>query len=195
MLDNIIKEKFKNNGNVLTLKQALEEGMTRVTIENLYKNSDIDKLGHGLYGLKDELIDEFYLFQLQYPKTIFSNNTSLFFQNKTERIPTKMDITIYSGYNDKKFRDFVNVHRCKKELLDMGATEICTPQGQIVKAYNLERTLCDIIKNPKFIDSEVVSKAIKMCIKDKKFDANLMWEYAEKMHIYKKVKIYMEANI
>ena len=44
--------------------------------------------------------------------------------------------------------------------------------GKIVTAYNLERTVCDIINNKSTIDIEIANKSIRKCIKSKKFDAN-----------------------
>ena len=57
-----------------------------------------------------------------------------------------------------------------------------------VKTYNLERTVCDIIKDKDSLDIEIRNKAIKNCIKSKEFNANKMFEYAKKMKIYEKVK-------
>lgn len=70
-----------------------------------------------------------------------------------------------------------------------------TPTGKIVNAYNLERTVCDIICNKVNIDIETANKAIKNCIKSKEFNVNKMFEYSKKMKKYERVKIYMEAII
>ena len=77
----------------------------------------------------------------------------------------------------------------------MGVTERKSPQGMKVKTYNLERTVCDIIKDNDSLDIETRNKAIKKCIKSKEFSASTMFEYAKKMNIYDKVKNYMEAII
>jgi len=194
-MDDVVRKKFEENGGVLTLKRAIEKGISRFTLDTLLKNNEIEKLGYGIYGLKDIFVDEFYLFQLQHSSVVFSHNTALYFFNKTERTPIKMDVTVSNSYNISKIKDLVNIHRALKETLDLGVIEIVSPQGQKVRCYNLERTICDIIRNPKHIDLEIRNKAIKQSIRDKNFDSNLMFEYAKKMKIYKKVESYMEAII
>ena len=145
--------------------------------------------------LKDFKYDEYYLFQLKYPRAIFSYNTALYFYEMTERTPIKMDVTVYREYNPHRFKDFVNVYKTSKELYELGIVEKKSPQGMKVKTYNLERTVCDIINNKDSIDIEIRNKAIKKAIKSKEFNASKMFDYAKKMNIYDKVKNYMEAII
>ena len=49
------------------------------------------------------LCDEYYLFQLKYPKIVFSYNTALYFYEMTERTPIKMDVSISTDYNPHRF--------------------------------------------------------------------------------------------
>ena len=135
------------------------------------------------------------MFQLKYPKAIFSYNTALYFYEMTERTPIKIDVTVYREYNPHRFKDFVNVYKVNKEFFDLGVVEKKSPQGMKVKTNNLERTVCDIIKDKDSIDIEIRNKAIKKVIKSMEFNASKMFEYAKKMNIYDKVKNYMEAII
>ena len=34
---------------------------------------------------------------------------------------------------------------CKKDLYELGKTEIKSPQGNLIPVYDIERTICDII--------------------------------------------------
>lgn len=113
----------------------------------------------------------------------------------TERTPINMDVSIPKNYNPYLFKDFVNVYRINEEIFELGASYKETPLGTKVRVYNLERTVCDIIKDKDSMDIEIRNKAIKNCIKSKEFNASLMFEYAKKMKIYDKVKNYMEAII
>ena len=128
-------------------------------------------------------------------KTIFSYNTALYLYEMTERTPINIDVTTYREYNPHRFKEFANVHKVIKEHFDLGVTYKKTPLGAKVRVYNLERTVCDIIKDKESIDIEIRNKAIKNCIKSKEFNASKMFEYAKKMKIYDKVKNYMEAII
>ena len=186
---------MKNNNEIITPAQLEEKGISRVYLSNMEKEGIIERIERGIYVTKDFKYDEYYLFQLKYPKAIFSYNTALYFYEMTERTPIKMDVTVYREYNPHRFKDFVNVYKVNKEFFDLGVVEKKSPQGMKVKTYNLERTVCDIIKDKDSIDIEIRNKAIKKCIKNKEFNASKMFEYAKKMNIYDKVKNYMEAII
>lgn len=194
MINKILKIMKKNN-EIITPSQLEKKGISRVYLSRMERKGIIEKIDRGIYVTKDFKYDEYYLFQLKYPKAVFSYNTALYFYEMTERTPIKMDVTVYREYNPHRFKDFVNVYKISKELYNLGVTEKKSPQGMKVKTYNLERTVCDIIKNKDSIDIEIRNKAIKKAIKSKEFNASKMFEYAKKMNIYDKVKNYMEAII
>ena len=186
---------MKNNNEIITPVQLEEKGISRVYLSKMHEEGIIERIERGVYVTKDFKYDEYYLFQLKYPKAIFSYNTALYFYQMTERTPIKMDVTVYREYNPHRFKDLVNVYKVSKELYDLGVIEKKSPQGMKVKTYNLERTVCDIIKDKDSIDIEIRNKAIKKVIKSKEFNASKMFEYAKRMNIYDKVKNYMEAII
>ena len=194
MINKILKIMKKNN-EIMTPAQLEKKGISRVYLSRMEEEGIIERIDRGIYVTKDFKYDEYYLFQLKYPKAIFSYNTALYFYEMTERTPIKMDVTVYREYNPHRFKDLVNVYKVSKELYNLGVTERKSPQGMKVKTYNLERTVCDIIKDNDSLDIETRNKAIKKCIKSKEFSASTMFEYAKKMNIYDKVKNYMEAII
>lgn len=186
---------MKNNKGIITSSQIESYGIPRTYLSKMVEKNIIERIERGIYVTKDYEYDEYYLFQLKYPKTIFSYNTALYLYGMTERTPRKMDVSISKNYNPHRFKDMVNVHRINDELFNLGITEKQSPQGMEVKTYNLERTVCDIIKDKDSIDIEIRNKAIKKAIKSKEFNASKMFEYAKQMNIYDKVKNYMEAII
>lgn len=186
---------MKDNKGIITSSQVESYGIPRVYLSKMVENNIIERIERGIYVTKDYEYDEYYLFQLKYPKTVFSYNTALYFYEMTERTPIKMDVSISKNYNPHRFKDIVNVYRINDELFDLGIVEKKSPQGMKVRTYNLERTVCDIIKDKDSIDIEIRNKAIKKAIKSKEFNASKMFEYAKKMNIYDKVKNYMEAII
>lgn len=194
MIDKILKIMKKNN-EMITPAQLEKKGISRVYLSRMEEEGIIERIDRGIYVTKDFKYDEYYLFQFKYPKAIFSYNTALYFYEMTERTPIKMDVTVYREYNPHRFKDLVNVYKISKKLYNLGVTEKKSPQGMKVKTYNLERTVCDIIKDKDSLDIEIRNKAIKKAIKSKEFNASKMFEYAKKMNIYDKVKNYMEAII
>ena len=194
MINKILKIMKKNN-EIITPSQLEKKGISRVYLSRMEREGIIEKIDRGIYVTKDFKYDEYYLFQLKYPKAVFSYNTALYFYEMTERTPIKMDVSIPKNYNPHRFKNIVNVYRINDELFDLGIVYRKSPQGQNVKIYNLERTVCDIIKDKNSLDIEIRNKAIKKAIRSKEFNASKMFEYAKKMNIYDQVKNYMEAII
>ena len=194
MIDKVLSI-MKENNNIITPSILEKYGVSRMYLSKMNKKGIIEKIARGIYATKDYKYDEYYVFQLRYPKTIFSYNTALYLYDMTERTPINMDVSIPKNYNPYLFKDFVNVYRINEEIFELGVSYKETPLGIKVRVYNLERTVCDIIKDKDSIDIEIRNKAIKNCIKSKEFNASLMFEYAKKMKIYDKVKNYMEAII
>ena len=186
----IINDKYSG---VITLKEALKNGINRTVLQKMLDQDLVEKIGYGLYSTKDFVYDEFYIFQLKHPNIVFSYNTALYFWGMTERTPTRMDITTNRNNSLNYCKDDVNLYRVNKDILNLGKVQAKTPTGKIVNCYNLERTVCDVINNRKNIDIEIANKAIKSSIRSKGFNSNLMFEYAEKLKIYEKVESYMEA--
>lgn len=194
MYDEILKIIKKNEG-IITTKEIEKNGISRVHLKKMLDKGIIERLKRGIYITEDFIYDDFYLFQLKHPNTVFSYNTALYFWGMTERTPIKMDVTTSRNNNLSIYKDRINLYRVNDKLLDLGKIKIKTTTGKIVNCYNLERTVCDIINNKKNIDIEIANKSIKNCIRRKNFNVNLMFEYAKQQKIYDKVETYMEAVI
>ena len=184
----------KNNG-IITAKDAESKGISRTMLKKMTDNGYIERINYGVYATDKFIYDEYYLFQLKHKNIVFSYNTALYFQNMTERTPFKMDVTTKRNTNLTSYKDQINLYRVNETILDLGKIKVVTPFSNSVYAYNLERTVCDIINNKTNIDIEIANKAIKNCIKNKNFNANKMFEYAKEIKIYEKIKNYMEAII
>jgi predicted transcriptional regulator of viral defense system len=194
MYENLINEINKKNG-IITSKEAQKKGISRTILKKMTDNKLLNRIEYGIYVTDEFAYDEFYIFQLKHNNIAFSYNTALYLLEMSERTPSKMDVTTSRNNSLGYCRNEVNIYRVNKEILNLGKIKVKTPYGNIVNAYDKERTVCDIINNKSNIDIETANKAIKKCIKSKEFDANKMFEYAKKMKIYEKVKNYMEAII
>jgi len=197
--DFFMYEKFvniinKRNG-IITTKEAIKKGISKNYLKKMVDNKVIERLEYGIYITNKFIYDDMYIFALRHPNIIYSHNTSLYLKNMTERTPAKLDVTTKRNVNLSAYKEKINLYRVSDDIFLLGKCSEKTIYGNEVNAYNLERTVCDIINNKSKIDIEIANKAIKKCIKSKDFNASLMFEYAKKMKIYDKVKNYMEAII
>lgn len=94
---------------------------------------------------------------------------------------------VYSGYNVKGIKKYVNVYYCDRDIYLIGLLEVKIIFGNKVKVYDFERIICDFVKLCKKIDSEIFFKFISLYIKYEKKDLKKLYEYVYKLGIYKKI--------
>jgi hypothetical protein len=80
-----------------------------------------------------------------------------------------------------------------KDIYELGLIQIDTPMGNKVKAYDMERCICDIIRSKNRMDSEHVKHSIREYVKRKDKDLVKLSKYAEKLGVKKEVMDYVEA--
>lgn len=183
----------KNNG-YITTKEVTDNNIPRIYLTKMVESKKIVRINRGHYTFNDILVDDFYRMINKSKNAIYSHNTALYFHDLSDRTPLRYDITVPSGYNGSLQKDInVNLFYVKKDLLNLGLTTLNSPLGQPVKVYDIERTVCDVIKNRNKIDKEILSKALKNYSNLKGKDLSKLVKYAEKLGIKKKVMEYMEA--
>ena len=109
--------------------------------------------------------------------------------NLTDNLPAILEVTGQKNYRpfNPKFSSVITHTDSKPEIFNLGITEIETNLGNIVRTYNYEKTICDIIKRSATIDSENYIKAIRNYSKQTNKNTGLLIEYSKKMGIYTKV--------
>lgn len=188
-----IKKLLKRNNGIITTKQIEEIGISRVYIKQFIESGTIERVKKGIYISRDMLEDEFYIFQLKNKNAIFSYNTAMYLFRAGERTPDKIDVTVYSGYNVQRFPNNMRVHYVKKDLLNLGVVIVNSPSGFKVKVYNMERTICDILKDRNTgVDKEQTNKFIRNMIVHNQVDINKIYEYAKKLKCTKQLETVME---
>ncbi len=178
---------FKNG--YLITKDVNTNNIPRTYLSKLVKENKIERVSRGVYMQKDFLVDEFVILQSKSKYAIYSNTTALYLYGYSNRIPIKYDITVKSGYKGSLQKlNNVNLFYIKGELLELGATTYELDSGCIIKVYDLDRTICDIIKNKNKIDAELFNKAIRKYFYSNEKNTLKLYEYAKKMSIYNKVR-------
>lgn len=192
-MDNIqkIKELVENNNGILLVSEAERNDIHRQYIKQLEETGYLRKVSKGIYVKEDKEINEFFILGQKYKKGIFSHNTALYFYSLTDRTPIKLDMTFpsYVTVHDKS----IKIHYIKEENHLLGAKEMKLQDGITIQLYNMERTICDIIRDRNKIDPQIFNDAVKGYIKKKNKNLVLLYEYAEKFKIENILKNYMEV--
>lgn len=116
--------------------------------------------------------------QLRFPKGTFSDGTALFLHGYTDRTPLQLTMTFPRSYRATKARGAgIEVRICADEVLDLGRTSVKTSYGNKVRAYDLERTLCDVVRSQRIVDVQVVNPAMRQYARSSK-DVQRLLGYA-----------------
>lgn len=192
---NTLKEYIKENV-VITNKEAKKLGYTRYNLSELTKSGQLERLRPGLYQLKGKVIDDFVLISSNSNRIIFSHQTALYLHDLSDRTPGVFHISVPQGYNashiKKRYED-IQVHYVKKDLYEIGKTEIKSPQGNLIPIYDIERTICDIIIDREKIDKQIFTDAIKRYFKSNNKNLRLLIKYSRLFKIEDEIRRYMEV--
>ena len=173
----------------ITTKEVENVGISRRFLGFLVAKNKIIRLSRGIYTLPNELGDDYFIIGNKSKYAIFSNLTALYFHGLCDRISLKYYVIVkivYKGSLQKN--DNINLYYVKKENFELGLTTIETNYGNNIRVYDVERSICDIIKNKNKLDLELFNKAIRNYYYSKNKNIIRLYDYAEKLSIYEKVR-------
>lgn len=183
----------KNNGIVETY-QVEELGINNKILTRMIEKEIIERVARGVYIEKNTLEDKYFITQAICKKGIFSHETALYFHDLCDRTPIKYQLTIPSYYNSKLLKDKnYEFFYLKQELYEIGVTYMKTPYGNKVRVYDLERTICDIIRNKKRIEISLFTDAMKRYVERRDRNSIKLHRYAKLFNIENEVRKYLEV--
>lgn len=181
------------NGYV-TPSQAASAGIPRRALSEAVASGELVHVARGLYALPDVWEDDLFVTQHRFARGTFSDETALFLHGLTDRAPFSITMTFPRSYNAKSAREAGIVCRtCSDDVLDLGACEVRTPFGNAVRAYDVERTLCDIVRGQAVVDSQVVVPAMRAYAASRDRDPAKLMDFARRLGVEAKVRRYMKA--
>jgi len=181
------------NGMVLN-SNAEFAGVSRAQLSALCKQGELVRVAQGQYVLPDTVPDEIFMIASRSQNLIVSHETALFLHGLSERTPFEHSVTVPYGHAPSAFiKRTCKVFTCKSELFDLGVIECKTPFGNLVRCYDLERTICDLIKNRSRVSNELLLSAVKSYAVWKGKDLNKLADYSKKLRVSKILKCYLEV--
>jgi predicted transcriptional regulator of viral defense system len=191
--EQIIELAEENNG-VVTSAQVTKAGINRHYLKILVEKGLLERSERGVYMIPTNFDDEMFNLQSRYKRGIFSHETALFLLDMTDRTPIKYSMTFPLGYNTSALNsENVKYYRVKNEIYELGVITRKSPGGNKVRLYNVERTLCDILKGRSGTDIQIVTEAFKRYAKLDNKDIPLISTYAKFLRVEKKLRSYLEV--
>jgi len=191
--DKILNYAKENNG-YITIKEIEYLEINSTFFSNLVSNKKLERVGTGIYKLPEYPIDNFYILSKISKNMCYSHATALYLHNMSDRIPLVYDVTVPYNYSGNLLNNAnISLRYVKDDIFDLGQIDVKTINGLTVKCYDLERTLCDIIKDKNRMDKEIYSKALKEYAKNENKNILKLVKYAKKLNIEKEVIELMEV--
>jgi Predicted transcriptional regulator len=192
LLDSLLEEKK----GILKTSDAIRAGVSKAYFLNYVKSVNLEKVTHGIYVAPDTWLDEMYLLQLRLGSAIFSHESSLYLLNLAEREPLQFTITVRTGYNNAKLKEEgIKMYFIKPDLFDIGLIEVKSPTGHILRAYNAERTICDLIRSRSNVEIQDLIAAMKAYTRQGETNIPLLMRYAKIFRVEKILRQYLEVLI
>jgi predicted transcriptional regulator of viral defense system len=184
----------KSHGGIIETKIAAQHGISRAMLYNLCKENKIHRIVKGQYILPEEMQDELLSISKRSENIIFSHETALYLHGISDRTPFEHTVTAPSGcIPSAAIRTECKIYYIKPELFELGKTTLRTPAGNDVFAYDLERTVCDVIRSRNKIGTETFLVALKMYAASPKKDLNKLNSYAKQMRVSNVLRKYLEV--
>lgn len=189
-LDKMLEEQ----DGVLMTNDVIQAGISKTYFMEYIKKMGLEKVSMGVYLSPNAWADYFHLLQIRYPQVIFSHETALYLLGLAEREPLQYTITAKAGYHAKSMeKQNIKLYRIKKELLEVGVTEVESPAGHMVKVYNAERTVCDLLRSRNNVEIQDLQNALKEYVRSKNKNIPQLMRYAKEFHVEKLLRQYLEV--
>lgn len=182
------------HGGIIETRKAAEHGISKAILYKLCKEEKIYRIVKGQYILSDDMQDELLSISKRSRNIIFSHETALFLHGISDRTPFEHTVTAPSDcIPSAAIKSECKVYYIKPELFELGKTNLKTPAGNEVPAYDLERTICDVIRGRNKLGTETFLAALKLYAASPKKDLNKLHAYATKMRVANILRQYLEV--
>jgi len=189
-----IEKLIKGNNGVIQTSEVVTAGISKPTFYEYVKEMKMEQIAQGIYIAEDAWVDSMYLLHLQYGQVIFSHETALYLHDLADREPVKKSVTVKSGYNTSRLkRSEIQVFTIKKDLHELGKTDLQTSFGNMVPVYDMERTICDIVRSRSKIEIQTFQDALKQYVRRKDKNLPKLMKNASIFHVDHVLMKYLEV--
>ena len=186
-----IRQMFESSGGLLRTKELYAGKVFYDDIQQLIKDSLVEKIRYGYYQWIDEdNPSEARLINQLFPDGILNMDTALFYYGYSDRTPLAWHLAVSKDSGKSRFKmdyPFVRPYFIEPALLDLGLTsgEI---DGNKMRIYDKERTICDCLRYRNKMDREIFVKAIQGYVNDPSKNIPRIMQYARKLRVTDTVK-------
>ncbi len=190
----VIRNILKDQNGILLTSDLRKHGIPRIYLSMLEKNGEIQRISRGVYSAIGDIMDEMVGIQVRYKGAIFSHTTAAYLLDLTDRTPLSYSVTVPAGYNATSLKaSGVKVYFVNRSLYLSGLITVKSPHGNNIRTFNLERTICDLLRSRNQIDVQQINESLKRYVSKSDRNINLLYSYAKQFGIQKIVREYVEV--
>lgn len=171
--------------------QLNQEGFYYKKIKELLANHQIEQIRRGYYQyVGDSSFSDIPTIAALFPDGVLCMDSALDYYGYTDRTPSAWHIAVTSTSTRTRFYidyPIVKPHFIQKDRYLIGITEV-EVDGQSIKIYDRDRTMCDMLLHRNKIDGEVFNTAVQRYVKDPEKSIARLMQYAKALHVEKKVQ-------
>lgn len=191
-----IDKLLEQNDGYLFSKDVENAGISRTYLANYVKDRGLEKVSKGIYISPDTWEDELYILQLRYPKVVFSGETALYIHGLIDREYSRINVTVPPRFNRTRLLSEGVVIRQEQETnYNLGIIELQTNYGNTVRVYDVEKTICDLVKLRGKIEVQHYQTAIKSYMRSKDKNLTRLLKYADALKVRDEIMKYVEVMI
>lgn len=185
---------LEKHGGMLYTTQVIGMGISKPIFYNFIRTRKMEQVAHGVYASEDAWVDAMFLLHLRCKQAVFSHETALYFHDLTDREPSRYSVTVKRGYSPSRLKkDGICAYTIKAELYEIGIMTAQTSFGNSVLVYDMERTICDLIRCRNNIEIQTFQDALKQYVHRKDKNLRTLMQYAGMLRVEKILRQYMEV--
>ena len=178
----------------MTTEKLMVSGVPFNRINEWLSSGAIEKADRGVYCLPETKRDDLALIQYKYDRCVFSGITALSVLGLSDHISDSIHVTFPQGYNPSSLNDCqwnLSVTRSVPKIYETGITTAVTAYGNEIRVYDMERSLCDILRG-KGMSPFIVKTAMRRYLSSPDRDVDLLRNYADLLHVSDRIEPFIE---
>lgn len=192
--NDILQQLTERNNGYLLSAMVNENNISKAALSKHVKEKGLERVARGIYITDDVWPDELYIMQVRNKAVIFSGETALYLHGLIDREYSKICVSVPTGYNATHFKtENVQVKYASKNSYELGVCTVPSMSGNMVRVYDRERCICDLISARKKIEVQIFQTALKEYMSGKGKKLSGLIEYAKKLGIKDEVMKYVEV--
>lgn len=179
-------------GNFFRTKELNEQGYTNYKIGKLVDEGVLVKVYQGVYALGDIDTIEIRDINVIVENGVVSLKSAAYYYKLLDGEEGKIEITLNRDQKPPKLPyDFFSYYYTTSKFYEIGLNVI-DQNGRKLKIYDIERTVCDIVRHRSKYDSYIVREVIENYLTSDGCDIEKLLDYASQLRVRSIIENYLE---